>query len=128
MELLYILKLLGAFMVIYGAISLIRRQAIMPAINEMGRSRGLLLLFATLELAAGLAIVIAFPSLSVSWAGAVSLIGWLMVLEGILYLAFPKRLMQPIMLWVNKPTWYMVGGICAIAVGIAMLAVGFGWW
>lgn len=126
MDPLFLAKLLGVYLVVYGLIALLRRKSIMPAIAEIAKNRGLLLVFASIELAAGLAIVLAYPMVGFSWLGIISLVGWMMIVESVLYLTFPKKLMRSVIEMVNVPIWYQVGGILSILLGLYLVMVGFG--
>lgn len=126
MDPLFLAKLLGIYLVLYGLIALLRRKALMPAIAEIAKNRGLLLVFASIELAVGLAIVLAYPMIGFSWLGIVSLVGWMMIVESVLYLTFPKKLMRSVIEMVNRPIWYQVGGILSILLGLYLAMVGFG--
>lgn len=128
MKTVFLIKLIGAFLTVYGLIAMIRKQAMMPAVADIAQSRGLLLLFASIELAVGLAIVLAYPVVSFTWIGVVSVVGYLMIIEAVLYLGFPKKLMQPIIRMVNRPAWYIVGGLLSCALGLGMLGSAYGWW
>lgn len=111
---------------IYGLIALLRRKSMMPAIAEIAKNRGLLLVFASIELAVGLAIVLAYPTIGFSWLGIISLVGWMMVVESVLYLTFPKKVMRSAIEMMNWPVWYQVGGILSILLGVYLAMVGFG--
>lgn len=119
-------QLLGLYFIIVGVIVLYRRKSLMPAISQLLNNRALLLVIALSELLAGLAIIIVYPNFTPDWVGAVSIIGWVLVVEGVLYLALPIKVVQRFVRKFNTDTWYGTGSIIAILVGAYIAAGGFG--
>ena len=74
----------------------------------------------------GLAIVIAFPDVSTSPVGLISLLGYMMVVEGIVYLALPMKSIQKMVRSFGNRQWFMAGGIVAVLGGIYLAGFGFG--
>lgn len=125
---LYFAKLLGLYFIIMGVIMIVRRKAIVPTIGQLMGDRAILFVVAVVELAAGIGLVIAYPVPSLTIAGSISLVGYLMALEGIAYLLAPKKVIKTFVSWVNRSSWYWVYGSLAIGLGIALAGVGFGLW
>lgn len=120
-------QLLGLYFLIIGGVVLYRRKAVMPAISQIAGNRPLLLVIALIELLAGLAVVLTMPDLTPDASGLVSLIGWMLIVEGIIYLAMPYRRVQRMIRAFNTPQWYSVGAVIALLVGLYLTANGFGW-
>ncbi len=120
-------QLLGLYFVIIGAIVLYRRKSIMPALTQIVANRPLLLVIALIELAAGLAVVLTNPNVTPDAAGLVSLIGWMLIVEAIIYLAMPYRSVQKMLRSFSSPQWYSVGAVIALLMGLYLTANGFGW-
>ena len=123
---LFLSKLFGLYFMIMGAIILLRRKSIMPTITEIAKNKPLIFALGIIEIAAGLALALAYPVFSVSVEGALSLIGYMMVVEGIVYLVAPVRTVHKMIRWFNKPEWYAAGGILAIVGGAWLAGTGFG--
>jgi hypothetical protein len=123
---IFFAKFLGLYFVIVGLIVMVRKQSIMPAIRELVKNRPILLLVGVADLAAGLALVITHPTISLSVPGAISLIGWTMIVEGILYLAMPYRMIQKFVAGFNQPAWYVGGGAASVLLGMYLVWYGFG--
>jgi len=98
----------------------------MPAVKEFAANRALLLGFSVAEIVTGLAVVIAFPKVEFDLTGIISIIGYMMVVEGILYLGAPFKFIQRLVGSFNKSLWYLVGGILSVVLGIYLAQVGFG--
>ena len=127
MELAFSLpQLLGLYFLIIGAIVLYRRRAIMPAIAQLAANRPVLLVLALVELLAGLAIVLTQPALVVSSEGLIALIGWMLIVESIIYIAAPYKRVQKFIRAFNTPQWYGVGGVISLLIGLYLTAIGFG--
>lgn len=126
METLFFAKLLGLYFLIVGLVVMFRRKSIMPTVSEIVKNRSLLLIVALVELLAGLSIIINYTEVSTSLEGIVSLVGWMLVVEGIVYLALPARYTQKMVRSFNKPAWYVGGGIVAALLGAYLAALGFG--
>lgn len=122
-----LVPLLGLYFLIVGLLVLYRQKSIMPAVAQLVANRPLLLIVALAELLAGLAIVLNYPYFAMDYTGIVSIIGWMLVAEGIIYLALPYKKVQRIIRVFNKTQWYVYGGIIAVVAGGYLTAVGFGW-
>lgn len=125
MESFFIAQLIGIYLLVVGVVVAIRQKSIMPAISELAKSRALLLIIAAIELAAGIAVVLVYPRVSFDWMGLVSLVGWMMVVESIVYLSMPMQQVQKFMRKFNTPKWYTLGGLGSAAIGIYLIAIGF---
>lgn len=119
-------QLLGLYFIIIGVIVLYRRKAVMPAISELAKNRGLLLVLALAEVIAGLAVVITYPALTLDWRGVISVIGWVMLIEALVYLAMPSKKVQRFIKRFSNRSWYGASGAFAIIIGAYLAAAGFG--
>jgi hypothetical protein len=119
-------QLLGLYFIIVGALALYRRKSIMPAISQMLKNRPLVIILSMVEVFAGLAIVLTYPDLTLDWRGLISVVGWMMLAEGIIYLALPYGKVQRIVRSFNRDAWYRMGGAVAVIAGIYLAGVGFG--
>src|SRR3989344_5064139 len=106
-------QLLGLYFLIVGLIVVVRRTAFMPAIKQLMANRPLLMIVGMVEVLAGLAIVLAYPDVNFSTNGVIGLVGWMMLVEGVIYLLMPSREVQKMVKKFNTPTWYLFGGLAA---------------
>lgn len=118
-------QLLGLYFIIVGVIALYRRKSIMPAVSQLVANRALLLVFALVEILAGLAVILTYPQIGPNVEGVLAVIGWILLLEGILYLVMPMRLVQRFVRKFNNETWYGTGGAIAILLGGYLAGIGF---
>lgn len=119
-------QLLGLYFLIVGLIVVVRRNAFMPAIKQLMANRVLLLIVGFVEILAGLAIVLAYPQVSFSTNGVIGLIGWIVLIEGIVYLLMPSKDVQRFVKKFGTPNWYLAGGIVAVLLGAYLTGKGFG--
>lgn len=124
---LFFAKLFGLYFLIVGLLIMWRRESVMPAVIRFAHDRALLLIFSVIELAAGLALVIAYPVVSFSLPGVISLIGYALIVEGAFYLAAPTAFIRAMIGYFNKPMWFIIGGILSILAGIFLAGRGFGY-
>ncbi len=126
MESMFLAQLIGLYLLIVGVVVAVRRKSLMPAITELAQNKAIVVMFAFIELAAGLAILLVYPNITLDWMGIISLVGWMMVIEGILYISLPFKSMQKMIRSFNIPLWYVSGGIFSALLGGYLTAVGFG--
>ena len=124
---LFFAKLFGIYFILVGSLIMLRRKSILPAVIRFAQDRALILVFSALEIAAGLAIVIAYPIVGNSVSGIISLIGYILVIEGVLYLAAPAAFIRTMIGYFNKPIWFVIGGFLSIVAGIFLAGKGFGY-
>ena len=123
---IFIAKVLGLYLIVMGAVVITKKRAVMPAVMDIAKNRALTLVLGALELIAGLAIVVAYQEVSVSPVGLISLIGYMMVVEGIVYLALPARRMQKLIRSFGNKQWYMAGAVISVLAGVYLAGFGFG--
>ncbi len=123
---LYLAQLLGLYLLIAGLIVMIRKQSLVVAVGDLKKHRGLILLLAFVELAAGLALVIAHPVFEFSWQGLITALGITLICEAILYLSLPYTRAERLIRHFNKPAWYSSGSVIAIVFGAYLAGIGFG--
>ncbi len=119
-------QLFGLYFVIIGLIVMVRQKSIMPVMSEFFQNKVLMFFIPLLELAAGLALVLAYPTISLSLSGVVALVGWMMVVESVFYLTMPHQWLTRTMKKFNTPSWYTWGGLLSIVLGAYLAALGFG--
>lgn len=120
-------QLLGLYFIIVGVVVLYRRRSLMPAIGQLVANPALRIVIGLVELMAGLAIVLTYREVTLDAAGLVCLIGWVLLVEGIIYLSMPSRMVQKWLRRFNRDSWYRVGGVVAIVMGAYLAGVGFGY-
>ncbi len=122
----FIAKLFGLYLLVMGVLVLVKKRSVMPAVMEIAKNRALTIVLGALDLAAGLAIVIIYPEVSVSPVGLISLLGYMAIVEGIVYLTLPINRIQKMVRSFGNKQWYMASGVVAVLAGIYLAGFGFG--
>lgn len=122
---IFLAKLFGLYFLVIGIVILIRRKAVMPAIAELAGNRPVLLTLAIIEIGAGLAVILAYPVIDWSVKGLFAIIGYMLFIEGLIYLASPYRATQRFIKAFNRSEWFMSGGVAAVLMGAYLVAYGF---
>src|SRR5579885_3255115 len=93
---IFLAKFLGLYLLIVSADLLLRRHELEGAVKDFASSKGLLVFSGSISLLAGLAIVIGHPVYEANWRGLITLFGYLLIVKGIMRVAFPTRLQKRI--------------------------------
>ncbi|MBP6860463.1 MAG: hypothetical protein KBC38_02805 [Candidatus Pacebacteria bacterium] len=125
MTTLFLAQLFGLYFILIGLVVLLRRGSILPTIREIISNRALLFVVAVIELAAGLALTLSYPSIMLSVEGVLSLIGWMLIVEGVLYMLLPVKDVKKMVNSFNKPSWYLSGAVLSVLIGCYLAATGF---
>ena len=123
---LFLAKLLGIYLIVIGVMVYLRKKSVIPTMRELLKNRALLLVIGVIELAAGIALVLAYPFISWSLEGAFSIIGYSLIVESVVYLGAPAHVVQKVVGRFNKPLWYKLGAVLAVVVGAYLTGTGFG--
>jgi hypothetical protein len=116
---------LGVFLVVLGTAIIVRRHYFLPVFAAYVRERLVRTVTSFFELLIGL-----FLALNNDWsplpAALITLIGWMLVVEGLVYLVLPDEYVEKIIRTFNTSFWYIAGGLLATAAGTYLAAYGFG--
>jgi hypothetical protein len=127
MELTILLsKVFGIYLIIGGLACLIRQKWFMSVVHNFVEEKLLRLVVAIAELVAGLFLIFNHNIWSSFGEGLVSLFGWMMALEGALYLFLSDKAVRKLIGFFNKKGWYTFGGVLSIVLGIYLIRIGFG--
>ena len=124
---LLLARVIGVFLIILSVFMILRREWIMSFVEDFGRERAVRLVTAILELIGGLFLVLGFEGDGSAAAIIILVIGWMMLLEGIAYLALPDHVVKSLFRMLNVPSLYVGGGVLALLAGGWLAAYGFGW-
>lgn len=127
MELTILLsKVFGAYLVIGGLAYVLRQKFFMAVVHHFVEERMLRVVLAIAELVVGLFIIFGHNVWETLPQTIVSLIGWLMLLEGIFYLFMPDKVVRKVVKTFNTTAWYVGGGVVSIIAGLYLLNSAFG--
>jgi hypothetical protein len=119
-------RVIGLFLVIVGAAILLRRRYFLSVFGAYPESRLTRAVVSISEVLAGLFLVVMHNQWSTVSAAIITMIGWLVLFEGLLFLFIPDDLAGRFIATFNTEGWYIVGGVLAIGAGAFLAAFGFG--
>jgi FtsH-binding integral membrane protein len=123
---LFLAKLIGLLFLVFSLLMAMIERAMLAAIDELVRSRGLMLIAGSFNLAAGLAIVLGHNVWS---RGAltvvVTLIGWLVALRGVVWLFTPQEKIVQYYEALHFEEKYYVATAITGALGLYLSIAGF---
>lgn len=120
-------KVLGMFLVIVGLTAVLRSQHFTRVAQAFAEEPLTRLVLALAELLAGLFLVATHNDWSSLPAILVTLLGWMAVIEGSVYLLLPDDILKRLVQQFRSPAWYAGGGLVSILIGAYLAAFGFGW-
>jgi len=120
-------QVFGIYLIIGGVSIWYRRRYFVPVLGAFAHDPLLRLIVGTMELVAGLFLVLTHNIWSSAAASIVTLFGWMLVLEGALYMIASDKFVERMFSMLNRPAWFVFGGIFAIVTGLYLVASGFGW-
>jgi hypothetical protein len=123
---LFIAKLIGLMFLVFSLLMAMNKRAMLAAIDELVRSRGLMLIAGSFNLAAGLAIMLGHNV----WSGGtltivVTLIGWLVALRGVVWLITPQEKLVQFYEALHFERKYYVATAITGALGLYLTVAGF---
>ena len=125
---IYLSKVFGVALIVMGAATLVRRRYFVPVFGTFAAERLLRAIVGFMEMLAALFLLFAHNLWSPLPAAIVTLFGWVALIESITYLLLPDESVDGLLRVINKPAWYVGGGLVSILVGIYLAGFGFGWW
>lgn len=120
---LFLAKLLGVYLLIIAADMLFRKSELEKAVKDLASSKGLLLLSGSSSLFVGLAVILAHPVYARSWEGLVTLLGYLLVVRGIMRFAFPSLVQKKVATMFHKRYWIIF--LTFLILGFYLTYMGF---
>ncbi|OGG44808.1 hypothetical protein A2673_02115, partial [Candidatus Kaiserbacteria bacterium RIFCSPHIGHO2_01_FULL_50_13] len=114
---IFLAQAFGVYFIIVGVIALIRRESLVRLFASLPSHSPALYAFALVELFAGIVLVIVYPTVELSVSGIISLIGYMLAVESIVYLIAPFRMVRRMFAKFNQDKWYLIGGVVSVALG-----------
>ncbi|MFA6552424.1 MAG: hypothetical protein WCT19_02895 [Candidatus Paceibacterota bacterium] len=123
---LFLAKLMGAFSIIAGLSMMLRNKMVMSIFDEMSGNRALVYVLGVIELVGGLIIVLNHNI----WTGktftlVISVLGWMLLLEGVLYVFVSQKTSHKIFKWLHRSDVYYVFALAYVVLGAYLAYYGF---
>ncbi len=123
---LYLSRVIGLALIALGVIIALRHRYYIAVYPTIVTERMTRMVFATFALISGLSLAVYDTLWQTRPSVIISIIGWIVVAEGLVYLTLPDVTLARLIAAVNKPAAYIVGGLVAVVVGAYLTIVGFG--
>ena len=120
---IFLAQLLGIYLIIVSVDLFLRRHEFEGAVKDFASSTGLLVFSGSVSLFLGLAIVLSQPRYEEDWRGLITLIGYILVIRGILRVAFPTFLRKRIAPLFHQGYWAIF--IVMLILGLYLTYMGF---
>ncbi len=120
---LFLAKLLGLYLLIVAGVWIARKEEVDKAIKEIFNSRGMLALTGWMSLIPGLAIAIGHPVWQLNWRGLITLLGYLMIVKGIMRIAFVEQVEKYTLKILSKHYWVIIAVL--VVLGAILTYSGF---
>ena len=123
---IFLAKVMGIYLAIEGLALIINKKYLIRAIKEMLKTKGVIYVFSFFTLILGILLVVGHNVWTADWVGLVTLLGWLVLIKGVLNVLFPKiglKVAEKFM----PSAWYTGTGVVLIIIGAYLAAKGFGW-
>lgn len=121
---LFLGKVVGLYFIIFGAAYILRRDALMAAVDAYFGNGALVLLGAALSLIIGLLLVFSHNVWEMSWRVLITLVGYLSLLKGIVHL-FAPEVSQGLAGKMKEGKGYLWAGGIVILIGLCLTYHGF---
>jgi hypothetical protein len=123
---IFLARLIGLFALVQATAMILHKEAVTDAMNGIMGNRPLLLVLGLVALAAGLAMVLAHNV----WSGGalpvvVTLIGWIVLIRGVLILLLPADALASMFAAVRFGTMFYVYAALALVLGVYLTWKGF---
>lgn len=116
-------RLFGLYMLIFAAVWILRRPQMDLNFKNILASEPLLVFAGALDILFGLIIVLVHPLWVWNWRLIITLLGYLIIIRGIVRFGFPKE-MHNFAVKVLKD-WYWIAFGVVVAVGVILTCLGF---
>jgi len=122
---LFIAKYFGILMLALGAVSLFRHRLILQWVRKALLKPSVFFLVGVLEFMIGLIVVLGHQQWGSFTAGLVSVVGWLMLAESVLYLTLPRASLVHLLGRMDNSTMIQATAIVSIGLGATLTLLGF---
>ncbi len=122
---IFLAQFLGLFSIILSVVIILRRTMIVHVMGDFLKDRTLAFLVGVSEMAAGLLLVLSHSSWDTTLEAALSVLGWLLLLEGIFYLFTTKNLLRKMIGVLDNASAYYFFAVLYLLLGVYLVKEGF---
>ncbi len=122
---LFLAQFLGVFSIILAIAIILRRELIVRVVGSFFQNRTLSFMFGIVEVAAGLLLILSHPSWNSMLEIVISIFGWLILLEGVLYLFATRKLLRSFLAVLENASAYYFFAVLYLLLGLYLVYAGF---
>ena len=119
-------QVMGLYLMLEGLLVLTRQKFVMNLINDLDKNRALMFVTGAMVTILGLLVVLNHNVWEASWMVVPTIIGWIMVVKGVMALFVPKVLLAKGKKIAKNRNMAVLLGLIAVGVGAYLAAQGFG--
>ena len=119
-------QVIGVYLVFVGLVLILRYNELRHIIIEVFNNRALIFVGGIFTLLIGLVIVLSHNIWETNWVVLITIAGWFTLLKGLAYLFLPQSTLAKLAQFLNKPGFYIAGGVASLVVGGFLAFQGFG--
>ena len=123
---LLLAQIAGVYLTVVGVSVVAKQRMLREAVDDFFKNHFLVYFAGEMLLILGLLVVLNHNIWVQSWEVIITLIGWVMLLKGAMFLLLGEKNVKSMVKMFNSSSSYTVWGIIAILLGIYLIFQGFG--
>ncbi|MAG29073.1 hypothetical protein CL632_02930 [bacterium] len=121
----FLAQVFGVYLTVVGIAIFIRRKNMQQILADFQKNAYLVFFIGVVLLVVGF-IILKYHNI---WVGTtetiITLLAWLMLLKGVLYIGLPIKSFKSMLDWYRNKDWYVISGIVTLVIGVYLLRAGF---
>ncbi|WED42587.1 hypothetical protein [Legionella cardiaca] len=122
---IFLAKVIGWYFVIISLCILFRQDLVKSVLGDILGQRALLFFIAIVTLILGLLLVVSHNVWVMGWPVIITIIGWLVLIAGIVRLVAPELSLRAGQWWLRNPTSLLVVSVIDLVIGLYLLYKGY---
>lgn len=121
----FLAEFMGLYIMIVSAAFVLRHEKFVEYARSFAEDIALRYSVALVELAAGLVIILQHPVYELSYVGAITVVGWLMLIESVFHLAATEDQEHMLLDHADDRAYWKVFGTLSLLFGVYLVTHGF---
>jgi len=122
---LLLAQVIGLYLMLEGLVVLTRRKFVMNIVDDLSNHKALMFITGAMVFILGLLVVLNHNVWEASWRVVPTIIGWGMIIKGVLIFFVPNMVMMKAKKFAKNRNLAILAGIVALAVGAYLAYIGF---
>lgn len=121
---IFLAKVIGVYLIVIGLLVLMIQKDFIVVISQI-KEKADFIIFGFIITLLGLLMLVSHNLWNNAHQVVISIIGWVVFIKGLIILFFPRKFFDDLIVLVNKPIFYNLGGIISILIGLWLTYFGF---